>query len=305
MTTRAGFVTVAGRPNAGKSTLLNRLVGERLAITSPKPQSTRERVVGIVSDPDTQMVLLDTPGLLEPAYALQRSMRGASLRALADADVIVHLIDALEGPVEPLAVAAGLSADRAPHAPTILALNKADAIPAARRAALARDHPDAFVISARTGDGVAALVARVRALLPEGPFLYDPEDLSSQHLRFFAAEMIRETALEQLEDEVPYSVACEIEEYRHTRSPVYIRAVLHVERESQKRILIGAGGARIKAIGTAARAKIEPLAGGAVYLDLRVKVLPNWRRNAAALKRLGYSVPNGEGEPGTEQDPRP
>ncbi len=294
MTTRAGFVTVAGRPNAGKSTLLNRLVGQRLAITSPKPQSTRERVVGIVSDVDTQMVLLDTPGLLEPSYALQRSMRAASLRALEDADVIVHLIDALEGHVEPLVVAAGLSTDRAPRAPTLVVLNKADALSAARRAALAIEHADSLVISARTGEGVRGLLARVRAMLPEGPFLYDPEDVSSQHLRFFAAEMVRETALEQLEDEVPYSVACEIEEYRETRLPVYIRAVLHVERESQKRILIGGGGARIKSIGTAARRKIEALVGSAVFLDLHVKVLPNWRRNAAALQRLGYKVPRGD-----------
>ena len=282
---------MAGRPNAGKSTLLNRLVGERLAITSPKPQSTRDRVVGLISDDTTQIVLLDTPGLLVPAYALQHAMRGAALRALEDADVILHLIDALEGHAEPLATAAGLAAERAPRAPTVLVFNKSDALPARRREQLALDHPDALVISARTGDGVPQLLERVRALLPESPFLYPSDDLSTQHLRFFAAEMVRETALEQLDDEVPYSVACVIEEYRETRPPIYIRAVLHVERESQKRILIGAGGSRIKAIGTSARAKIEPLAGGAVYLDLRVKVLANWRRDAAALARLGYAVP--------------
>lgn len=282
---------MAGRPNAGKSTLLNRLVGERLAITSPKPQSTRDRVVGLISDDTTQIVLLDTPGLLAPAYALQHAMRGAALRALEDADVILHLIDSLEGHAEPLATAAGLAAERAPHAPTLLVFNKSDALPAPRRELLALDHPDALVISARTGHGVPKLLERVRALLPESPFLYPADDLSTQHLRFFAAEMVRETALEQLDDEVPYSVACVIEEYRETRSPIYIRAVLHVERDSQKRILIGAGGSRIKAIGTSARAKIEPLAGGAVYLDLRVKVLANWRRDAAALARLGYAVP--------------
>ena len=305
MPTRAGIVTVAGRPNAGKSTLLNRLVGQRLAITSPKPQSTRERVVGIVSDVDTQIVLFDTPGLLEPAYALQRSMRAASLRALEDADVIVHLVDALEGRVEPLADAAGLGESRAPRAPTLLVLNKVDALPTSRRAALAREQPAAFLISARSGDGVPALLSRVRVLLPEGPFLYDPEDLSSQHLRFFAAEMIREAALEQLDDELPYSVACEIEEFRETQSPVYIRAVLHVERESQKRILIGSGGSRIKAIGTRARAKIEALVDVKVYLDLHVKVLPNWRRDATALQRLGYRFPNEKDETTNTRDPKP
>jgi GTP-binding protein Era len=288
--TKAGTVTVAGRPNAGKSTLLNRLVGQRLAITSPKPQSTRERVVGLITDDNTQIILLDTPGLLEPAYALQKSMRASSLKALEDADVIIHLIDALEGTVETLAAAAALPADRAPRAPTILTFNKADGLSAGRRAALLTENPGAVVISALTGDGVPELLDRVRALLPEHPFYYDAEDLSTQNMRFFASEMIRETALEQLEDEVPYSIACEIEEFRETRSPVYIRAVLHVERDSQKRILIGAGGSRIKSIGTRARGKIEALIGSPVYLDLHVKVLPNWRRDSAALRRLGYRV---------------
>jgi GTP-binding protein Era len=291
--TKAGTVTVAGRPNAGKSTLLNRLVGQRLAITSPKPQSTRERVVGLITDADSQIILLDTPGLLEPAYELQKSMRASSLKALEDADVIVHLIDALEGTVETLATAAGLAEDRAAktlRAPTILAFNKSDGLSAGRRAALITENPGAIVISALTGDGVPELLTRVRELLPEHPFYYNSEDLSTQNMRFFAAEMIRETALEQLEDEVPYSVACEIEEFRETRSPVYIRAVLHVERDSQKRILIGAGGSRIKSIGTRARGKIEALLALPVYLDLHVKVLANWRRDSAALRRLGYKV---------------
>ena len=288
--TRAGIVTVAGRPNAGKSTLLNRLVGQRLAITSPKPQSTRERVVGLITDADTQIILLDTPGLLEPAYALQTSMREASRKALGDADVIVHLIDALDGVVETLAAAAGLDSAAAPRAPTVLVFNKSDGLTAGRRAALLAENPGAAVISALTGDGVPALLDHIRALLPQHPFYYDAEDLSTQNMRFFASEMVRESALEQLEDEVPYSVACEIEEFRETRSPVYIRAVLHVERDSQKRILIGAGGSRIKAIGTRARGKIEALIGSPVYLDLHVKVLPNWRRDANALRRLGYRI---------------
>lgn len=288
--TKAGTVTVAGRPNAGKSTLLNRLVGQRLAITSPKPQSTRERVVGLITDADSQIILLDTPGLLEPAYALQKSMQESSIRALQDADVIIHLIDGLEGQVETLAKAAGLAEDRAPKAPTILVFNKTDSLVEGRRNAFLTDNPGAMLISALNGEGVPELLARVRALLPEHPFYYDAEDLSTQNMRFFASEMVRETALEQLEDEVPYSIACEIEEFRESRSPVYIRAVLHVERDSQKRILIGAGGTRIKSIGTRARGKIEALIGSPVYLDLHVKVLPNWRRDSSALRRLGYRV---------------
>jgi len=291
MTTRAGIVTVAGRPNAGKSTLLNRLVGTHLAITSPKPQSTRDRVVGILSDETTQIVLHDTPGLLEPEYALHTAMRHAALKALDEADVIVHVVDATTGVTETLGKAAALDDAHLPKAPVILALNKSDELSTGRCNALRAEYPDALLISARTGDGIEALLARVRGMLPVHPFYYDAEDLSTQKTRFFAAEFVRETALEQLEDEVPYSIACEIEEFRETRSPVYIRAVLHVERDSQKRILIGSGGARIKAIGKEARVKIERLIGSPVYLDLWVKVLPNWRRDHAALRRLGYRVP--------------
>lgn len=290
--TKAGFVTIVGKPNAGKSTLLNRLVGERLAIVSPKPQSTRDRVVGILSDADSQIVLFDTPGLLEPRYALHRSMQHAAQKAIADADVIVHLVDASEDTPADLVALAQLP--HAPKAPVLLVLNKADRLDQYRRAELAARYPTAILLAGATGDGVEALLAAVRALLPESPFLYDADDVSTQQMRFFVAEFLRETVLEQLEDEVPYGVAVEIEEYREGSSPVYIRAVMHVERDSQKRILIGAGGSRIKEIGRAARKKIEPLVGGPVYLDLWAKVLPNWRRNANSLLRLGYRLPENE-----------
>lgn len=287
--TRAGIVTVAGKPNAGKSTLLNRLVGLKLAITSPKPQSTRDRVVGIRTADNVQMVILDTPGLLEPEYELHTVMRNTALAALRDADVIVYLADATEPEPKPLHVVAGL--EHPPKAPVVLVLNKADLLSPERRAALGLEHPEALLTSALDGDGVDALVARLGAALPEHPYLYDEEDLSTQQTRFFAAELVRETALEQLDQEVPYSVACVIEEFRETRDPVYIRAVLHVERESQKGILLGHKGARIRAIGTGARQKIEALLDRKVYLDLWVKVLPNWRKDPAALARLGYRNP--------------
>jgi GTP-binding protein Era len=286
---RAGIVTVAGKPNAGKSTLLNRIVGEKLAIVSPKPQSTRDRIVGIHSAGDAQMILLDTPGLLDPRYALQRSMRATALAALADADVILYLVDATDGDPEPLPALAGL--DRPPRAPVVLAMNKIDLLSSSARMALATRLPDAALVSASNGDGVDGLVARLSVLLPESPFLYPEDELSTQTLRFFAAELIRETAFEQLDEELPYGVACVIEEFRESQTPVYIRAVLHVERDSQKRILIGSGGRRIRAIGGDARRKIEALVGSPVYLDLWVKVLPNWRRNPRALARLGYTIP--------------
>lgn len=287
--TSAGFVTLVGRPNAGKSTLLNRLVGERLAIVSAKPQSTRERVVGILSDESSQLIFLDTPGLLEPRYALHRAMLHSAHQAIADADVIVQLVDATRDAPEDLVQLAGLP--QAPRAPIIVVLNKADEVSAERRAELTRSYPEGLWISAATGEGVEALLAAIRARLPESPFLYDPDDVSTQHLRFFVAEFLRETVLEQLADEVPYGIAVAIEEFRESASPVYIRAVLYVERESQKRIVIGAGGQQIKAIGQAARARIEPLVGAPVYLDLWVKPLKNWRKDPHALARLGYALP--------------
>ncbi len=290
--TKAGFVTLVGRPNAGKSTLLNRLVGERLAIVSPKPQSTRERVVGILSDEHSQLVFLDTPGLLEPRYALHKSMQHAAQQAIADADLIVHLVDSARDEPEDLTTLADLPAR--PKAPILVVLNKADMISVQRRAELTAKFPDARFISAETGEGLEDLLATVRERLPESPFFYDPEDVSTQQLRFFVAEFLREAALEQLDDEVPYGIAVGIEEFRETDDPVYIRAVLYVERDSQKRIVIGAGGSRIKALGQAARAKIEPLIGRPVYLDLWVKELKNWRKDQNALARLGYRMPETE-----------
>jgi GTP-binding protein Era len=286
---KAGIVTVVGKPNAGKSTLLNRVVGEKLSIVSAKPQSTRNRIVGIHTTGDVQMILLDTPGLLNPRYALQETMRRAALAAIYEADVVLYLVDGMEGSIPELADVAQL--DRAVRAPIILAVNKVDALNPGQREALAEKAPDALFISAITGDGLDAVLARLAALLPESAFLYPDDEISTQTVRFFASELVRETALEQLDDEVPYSVACEIEEFRETQSPVYIRAVLHVERDSQKHILIGAGGQRIRAIGRVAREKIETFLGARVYLDLWVKVLPNWRRNTHALQRFGYSLP--------------
>jgi GTP-binding protein Era len=287
---KAGIVTVVGKPNAGKSTLLNRIVGEKLSIVSPKPQSTPDRIVGIHTANDVQMILLDTPGLLSPRYLLQESMRRTALSALHEADVVLYLVDGTDGGMSPtLAEAAAI--DRLPRAPIVLAINKIDLLNDGQRGELLARNPDASFISSTTGAGVDELLARLGELLPNSPFLYPDDEISTQTVRFFASELVRETALEQLDDEVPYSVACEIEEFRESQSPVYIRAVLHVERDSQKRILIGAGGQRVRTIGRAAREKIEAFVGSPVYLDLWVKVLPNWRRNPHSLHRFGYKTP--------------
>jgi len=284
----AGIVTVVGKPNAGKSTLLNRVVGEKLSIVSDKPQSTRNRVVGIRTTAESQMIILDTPGLLNPRYELQRAMRSTAIRALKDADVIVYLADATERIPPPLIEAAEL--DAAPAAPVWTVLNKADLLRPVEREELRSALPDARFISAVSGEGVDELLGALEGALPASPFLYPEDEISTASVRFFVAELVRETALEQLDEEVPYSLACEVEEFREGSTPLYIRTVLYVERESQKRILIGAGGQRIREIGRAARAKVESFLDARVYLDLWVKVLPNWRKSDSAVRRFGYRL---------------
>ncbi|HEX9217496.1 MAG TPA: GTPase Era [Gemmatimonadales bacterium] len=283
--TRCGAIVLAGRPNVGKSTLLNALVGEHLAIVSPKPQSTRLPVIGLLTNDDTQYIFTDSPGLLEPEYRLHEAMRAAALRAIAGADVVAYLHPLPEFPAPPLTSLVQVPA--LARIPIVTVYTKADLVPARARPPV---QGPVVMISASEKEGLDALLAVLRERLPEGPFHYDPEELATQPMRFFAAEFIREAAFEQLHEELPYSVASEIDEFREGAEPVYIRAVLYVERDSQKGIVIGEGGRTIKALGAAARAKIETLLGQRVFLDLHVKVLPKWRRNEPALKRLGYAA---------------
>ena len=269
----------------GKSTLLNALVGEHLAIVSPKPQSTRLPVVGLLTKNDTQYIFTDSPGLLEPEYQLHEVMRRAALRAIDDAEVIAYLHPLSEHPAPPLERVAGL--ERAPRAPIVTVYTKADLVQPSNRPTV---QPSDVFVSAETGEGIDAFLAALAGRLPESPFHYDADELATQPMRFFAAEFIREAAFEQLHEELPYSIACEIDEFREGAEPVYIRAMLYVERDSQKGIVIGEGGRTIKALGAAARAKIEALLGRRIFLDLHVKVLPKWRRDEPALKRLGYAA---------------
>jgi GTPase len=288
MTTRAGHIAIVGKPNAGKSTLLNRLIGTRLAITSPKPQSTRQNAVGIVTTADAQLVLLDTPGLLDPAYALQRSMLASAVSALRGADVVVHVHDATTGPTPQLDTL--LPAGTPLPAHRVVFANKSDLLTDGNRDPF-RSDAHTVLGSAEHGDGIDTLIARVGSLLPESPFLYPDDDLSTQPVRFFAAEAVREAALHVLHEEVPYGIFVAIEEFQESKTPVLVRAVIYVERDSQKGIVLGAKGRTIREIGTIARGRIEHIIERGVYLDLWVKVMPDWRKDEAALRRFGFELP--------------
>jgi GTPase len=292
--TRAGLVALLGRPNAGKSTLMNALVGEKLSIVTAREQTTRERVLGIATDADTQLVFVDTPGLLEPRYLLQRSMLSEALAALSGADVVLLLLDPTQSG-DPVAGEEVLERLRARGDRLKVAINKADVARAGQLEALAEWSRSCFgveprIISAVTGTGLTELRRELAASVPVSPFLYPVEDLAVQSVRFFVEELVRETIFEEYGQEVPYATVVRIEEYRESEDPVYIRATVYVERASQKAILIGKGGDAIKRLGSHARGKIEAFTGRRVYLDLWVKPLPGWRKKAASLKRLGYRL---------------
>jgi GTPase len=294
-----------GRPNVGKSTLLNALIGEKLSIVTPKAQTTRETVTGILTTERMQAIFVDTPGLLEPKYTLQRAMHETALEVLRDADVVVLLLDATR-PAELPAPEVVAELRRKADAIIVL-INKMDAADAESVATLEgwSGRELAAVprrVSAADGTGIEELRLEIEERLPPSPFYYPDDDIATQPVRFFVAELIRETIFELYEQEVPYSTIARVEEFRESAEPVHIRATIYVERESQKPIIIGRGGAGIRELGTRARAKIESFLGQSVFLDLWVKVLPNWRSRADTLKYLGYRLPgsmriDGDAEP--------
>jgi GTP-binding protein Era len=301
--TRSGYVTLLGRPNAGKSTLLNSFLGERLSIVTPKAQTTWRRVTGIWTGDRTQMVFLDTPGLLRPTDLLQRSMLATALEALAEADVLLLVLDAVEAgdPASEEMIWQALS--EAPDVPLLAAVNKVDIAPPTSVDLLQRWVAEelggeAYPISALREEGTDDLRTRLERSLPAGPFLYPPDEIARDPVRFFVAELVRETVFESYHQEVPYSIACRIEEFREDQDPIYIQAHLFVERNSQKRILIGKGGSSIRKLGSDSRRKIEEFLQRRVYLDLWVKVLKDWRRKRGHLRTLGYQVPEGDRERG-------
>ncbi len=299
-THKFGYVALIGRPNAGKSTLLNYLLGTKLAAVTPKPQTTRNRIFGIFDREDAQIVFQDTPGLLEPDDAMHAFMVREAERALEDADVAVWLIDGIKGVTARERAITGEKIAGL-RVPLLIAFNKVDKVPLDQRMAM-RDglqglelppgthESSIFYISSLYGSGVDELLQAVLDQIPEGPKMYPPDQLSDRTQRFFVAEIIREKAFLLLRQELPYALAVQVESMKERENGVTaIQAVMHVERDTQKGILVGKQGAMIKAIGMEARKELETMLGTKVFLELWVKVSEQWRKRGDRLRELGYA----------------
>ncbi len=294
---RSGFVAVIGRPNVGKSTLMNRYVGQKVAIVSPKPQTTRRRILGIRTDERAQIIFVDTPGIHEPLHKLGEFMVETATRSIPDADVILFLVDVSVPPQEEDRLIADLLRGHA-RAPVLLVLNKMDLLPPDKIKPHTEayfelvDHADWMMISATEGDNTDKLLDMIVQYLPEGPQYYPADQITDQTERAIAAELIREAVLHHTYEEIPHAVEVAIEEWKERRPDLtYIEANIYVEKESQKGIVIGAKGAMLKRIGRRARQELERLLGHQVYLDLWVKVRPKWRKDENALRWFGYTLP--------------
>ena len=296
---KSGFVAIVGRPNVGKSTLLNRLLGQKVAIVSPKPQTTRSRILGVVTRPGAQVALLDTPGLHSARGGLNARMVQEALQTLNDADAALFMIEA-GSPAIDSATRKAIDQVKAVEKPTLLVINKIDAMPRAQLLPLIDrwrgEHAwtEVYPLSALTGENVDGLLDALVRHLPEGPPLFPDDVWTDVPERELAAELVREQILRQTEQEVPYSAAVVVEEFDESEREVgprgltRISATVFVERDSQKAILIGRGGARLKEIGTRAREQIEKLLGCKVFLQLHVKVEKDWTQSSRGLRRAGY-----------------
>jgi GTP-binding protein Era len=293
---RSGYVTIMGEPNVGKSTLLNRILQQKISIVSSKPQTTRHRILGILTEATYQIVFLDTPGIIKPRYLLQEAMMQFAGRAIADADVLLFMIDALDPKTGPeLAHAEAFQRLRELQKPVVLVINKIDLVPKPQLLPVIEFYSQAFPfreifpVSALNGDGVRELQSTLVPLLPMHPPLYPPDIVSEQSERFFVSEIIREKVFRACHEEVPYATTVDVLEFKErAQGKWFIAADIYVERDSQKGILIGKKGSMLKDLGAQARRDIEVFLGHPVFLELHVKVREKWRDKPEWLQRLGY-----------------
>lgn len=290
---KSGFVNIIGNPNVGKSTLMNALVGERLSIITSKAQTTRHRILGVVSGDDFQIVYSDTPGILKPAYKLQESMMKFVTGAVSDADVILYVTDTVEQSDRSADI---LERIRTSGIPTLVVINKIDlTTPEALETLVERWHgilPEAEIVpvSARERFNIEGLFGKILEVLPEGPAFYPKDTLTDKTLRFFASEIIREKILRTYDKEIPYCCEIEIESYKEEPAIDRIAATIYVSRESQKGIVIGHKGEKLKRVGQLAREDLEKFLDKKVFLQLFVKVSDDWRNNERQLRRFGYEL---------------
>lgn len=293
---KSGFVTIVGRPNVGKSTLMNDFMGQKIAAVSMRPQTTRTRQLGIITAPEYQIIFQDTPGIIQqPRHKLDEFMLESAVETLDDADVVLWLVDLAEAPGSLEREIAARLAALPENTPIILGLNKVDqtsptdALYQTEAYAALLRRAEWIHLSALSGDGVDALLQKLVESLPEGPRYYPVDQTTDVFIRDIAAELIRAQIMAHLEDEIPYGTAVIVREFKERpNGTIYIGADVFVERTNHKSIMIGAGGAQLKAIGAAARKDLEELVGGKVFLELWVKVEPNWRRNEHLLRQFGY-----------------
>ena len=292
---KAGFVNIVGNPNVGKSTLMNQLVGERISIATFKAQTTRHRIMGIVNTPEMQIVFSDTPGVLKPNYKLQESMLAFSESALQDADVLLYVTDVVENPEKNMDF---LEKVQKMNIPVLLLINKIDELKENSQQVLAeiveRWHallPKAEIlpISAKNKFGMDMLLKRIKELLPESPAYFDKEQLTDKPARFFVSEIIREKILLYYDKEIPYSVEVSVERFKEDDKRIHINAIIYVERDSQKGIIIGHQGVALKKVCTEARKSLEKFFDKPIFLEVFVKVDKDWRSSERELNNLGYN----------------
>ncbi len=289
---KAGFVNIVGNPNVGKSTLMNDLVGERVSIITSKAQTTRHRIMGIVNTPEYQIVFSDTPGVLAPKYKLQESMLNFSEGALTDADILLYVTDVVEDPTKNIDFLNKVAKEKVP---VLLVINKIDLLKGQTELEQIvlkwkelLPNAEVFPTSAKEHFNVNNLMGRIVSLLPDSPPYFGKDALTDKPARFFVTEIIREKILLHYDKEVPYSTEVLVEKFDETDKSIHIMSVIYVERDSQKGILIGRGGAKLKRVGLEARKDIETFFDKRVYLELFVKVEPNWRNRENKLRSFGY-----------------